>query len=311
MSLKTCHICNSKNAVEIDQKHSPFIDECYTLYECGSCKSQFFDLDEHKIDLESHYNKEDKSFNSEFKLNKHWSREVKEILKLINIKNNLKVLDVGCRTGDFLMHLPADFNKTGIELNNTNAQIAQGRGISIFKGYVQNFKSSHKYNIVTCYALLEHIPHPKEVLKAIGKLVKRDGILVLMVPNHEGLLKRVLDQRKITWHMYSPPEHVSFYSFEFMNDFFSKNGFKLVKKKYRSGGIAQKYFIKYYNQYLTNTNHKLLHEYVSNVSGTSPSNLFSRVKNQFLYYFFAFLEKLPAINKRQIMDHMYLYFRKI
>ena len=91
--------------------------------------------------------------------------------------------------------------------------------------------------MVTAYALLEHLAMPQEFLGQVTGLVNQKGVLVIMIPSYQTLKAKVLEMFNVRWHMYCPPEHLSLYSREFLDNYLEARGFHLVKRKYTSGGM--------------------------------------------------------------------------
>src|SRR3989304_3798555 len=52
-------------------------------------------------------------------------------------KNDYKMLEIGCATGNFLANDPA--NIIGIDINKNSLKLAKGRGFNVAYGDVENF----------------------------------------------------------------------------------------------------------------------------------------------------------------------------
>jgi 2-polyprenyl-6-hydroxyphenyl methylase / 3-demethylubiquinone-9 3-methyltransferase len=95
-----------------------------------------------------------------------------------------RALDVGCGGGLLSEAMAkAGANVTGIDLGTTTLQIAElhalDAGISV--RYLCESAETHAatnagaYDIVTCMEMLEHVPEPQSVLRALHALVKPGG----------------------------------------------------------------------------------------------------------------------------------------
>jgi len=316
INKKQCSICGSFKT-QIERKvQSPFIDKKYTLYFCEDCKSYFFNKNEYEIDLEELYNDENRGWNIKFTCSKYWSRQVKRIKKLLLNKNRkLNILDIGCRTGDFLFHWSKEKNNLyGVELNKHNSEISKGRDINVYNDFIENIDFEIKFDVITCYALLEHVSNPKIVLEKITSLLKKGGILVIMIPTIESQLRKKLDRKNIHWHMYSPPEHLSYYSKDFLDNYMKKHKIKLVNRYYTAGGLNGIY-LKRYNKYrlLKNANYKSLNEYFSRNRikySINKRSILKKIINKFKYYRRLLIDEYLPINKYPYYDHMYSYYKK-
>jgi SAM-dependent methyltransferase len=95
-----------------------------------------------------------------------------------------RLLDIGAGDGYFLDIAKAGgFETFGTELSLTGAEYAKGRGHQLLIGQLKeiDFKEL-KFDVVTIWHVLEHLPNPGEALAIISALLKPDGILALAVP---------------------------------------------------------------------------------------------------------------------------------
>ncbi|MFB6320378.1 class I SAM-dependent methyltransferase [Saccharicrinis sp. FJH54] len=304
--IDRCTICNSDDISEYKSIIGPYTESPYTLYKCNACQSFFFDEAEHNIDLASLYNFETKKHDSKFVVRKYWTDEVNYIIRTLESpKKNLKVLDVGCRTGDFLMHWDKNHELYGVELNEFNAGIAQERGLNIYCDFIENIEFDKKFDVITCYALLEHIARPVKLLEKLISILETDGILVILIPSIETKLVEKLQKRNLHWHMFTPPEHLSFYSRQFLDHFMVKHGMNLNKRKYTSGGLAGRYSKRSpYYEIFKNPDSERLASYYNATLDIKPKRIYIWQTK-----ILTILERfLP--NKYPYYDHMYSYYRK-
>lgn len=237
-----CKFCKSDRIDIFKQIKSPHVNHLYTLFECKDCRSRFFDVKEHvEVDLSEIYEKLAErnrlSYTEEFRRNGYWTNQVKRITSLLGRKPT-NVLDVGCRTGDFLMHWGSSTAVEGVELSKSNAQIAGKRGLSIHNDFFEKINFDKKYEVVTCYAFIEHLINPLVSLDKLTRIVAPEGILVIMIPTYQSFKRWIIDTfTPIRWHMYSPPEHLNLFSKEFLDLYLSNKGFNLKCKYWTSGGM--------------------------------------------------------------------------
>ena len=235
-----CRFCRSQNTVVSRIVRSQFVECDYRLYSCADCGSAFFDLAEHEVDLASIYAREAEEkapiYEKDFRHSRYWLNEVRIIQGLAR-RSIASILDVGCRTGDFLMHWPAYESRVGVELSARSAAVARARGLTIYEDYLENVNFGRKFDVVTCYAVIEHLPDPVKFLSTLSDLVNPDGILAILIPTRECLKRRLLDSAGKRWHMYSPPQHLSFLSRRILDETLSGSGFVLRKRRYSSGGM--------------------------------------------------------------------------
>jgi SAM-dependent methyltransferase len=272
-----CKLCHSANVTVSKEVHSSIIGLDYRLWKCSNCGSSFFDEKQHPVKIEAMYESlslERKSFPVEFSPSKTWLKQKDNIIRMLG-HSPKSILDVGCRTGDFLMHFDAGTKRTGIELSSHFADIGKQRGLNIIQDSLENIAFEEQYEVVSCYAILEHLYDPLKFLNSIQGLVKTDGLLVIMIPSIQ-TLKASFEGLK--WHMFSPPEHLNFYSRNFIDTYLQKSNFKRVSRYYSAGGM-----LKY--------------------KGSHPLVIKTEAAINELIDF-SFLSKWP------IFDHMYSYYRR-
>ncbi len=100
-----------------------------------------------------------------------------------------RLLDVGCGMGEFLdVAARNGFEVTGIEPSPTASAIA-GRRHPVLKGELLGLDlGGRRFDTLTLWSVLEHVPDPAEALSGIVRLLEPGGILGLRVPDVRGLL---------------------------------------------------------------------------------------------------------------------------
>jgi 2-polyprenyl-3-methyl-5-hydroxy-6-metoxy-1,4-benzoquinol methylase len=153
------------------------------LYECPECESRFCDLNEHpEIDMSDFYKDItpvfDQKLEKTFIPSQYWEAQKSELIALFG-RQPESVLDIGCCGGDFLMHFEPTCSREGIEQSPIGSTIAQKRGLTVHQGFIETVSIENKYDIVTAYAVLEHISNPMSVLNKLVDFVKKPEYSVL------------------------------------------------------------------------------------------------------------------------------------
>ena len=154
---------------------SPYVSHKYILYQCNDCKCRFFNPNEHSVDIENIYEKYSIKHNKgvrSFQFNKsiYWNRQAQRIEKILD-RETSSVLDIGCRTGDFLMHFPDSLVREGVELSKNSVQIAEKRELVIYQNFAENINFDKQYDVVACYAVLEQLLYPLFFLDKLSNIV--------------------------------------------------------------------------------------------------------------------------------------------
>jgi 2-polyprenyl-3-methyl-5-hydroxy-6-metoxy-1,4-benzoquinol methylase len=111
---------------------------------------------------------------------------------LTRFKTGGRLLDVGAGDGFFLdVAKDGGFSTYGTELSSTGAGYADKRGHHLLLGQLKDidFKGL-KFDVITLWHVLEHLPNPGEALSIIAGLLEPGGIFALAVPNEENQLFR-------------------------------------------------------------------------------------------------------------------------
>lgn len=143
--------------------------------------------------------------------------------------SGLKVLDVGCFTGEFieLLQKRKDADVYGLELQVDAVAIASqklpGR---VFKTdiFAQNFPAK-EFDIITLLGVIEHVVDPVGLLKRSAEFLKPGAILMLQTPNSGSLLARLLGRR---WPPYAPVEHIHYFTRKSLKLALGNLGFKNI-----------------------------------------------------------------------------------
>ena len=147
-------------------------------------------------------------------------------LKLVNkIANGKKILDYGCRVGDYLEHMQKNgYDVLGMEPNDSARKIAQSKlGESkVNSTEIENI--NEKFDVITLWHVLEHIPNLHEIIEQLKKHLKENGTLVIAVPNHQSYDAKYYGQY---WAAYDVPRHLWHFTETSMHKLFNEFGMKI------------------------------------------------------------------------------------
>lgn len=157
-------------------------------------------------------------------------RSKKQLLVRHTRKASGKLLDLGCGTGAFLkkMH-DAGWQVQGLEPDESAAMIARERsGLQVDTPENLHALQSDSFDAITLWHVLEHVHTLTEYLQTLHRILKKDGVLFIAVPNHTSLDARHYQE---AWAAYDVPRHLYHWSPQSMQLMLEKNGFELVGKR--------------------------------------------------------------------------------
>ncbi|MBF0380655.1 MAG: class I SAM-dependent methyltransferase [Magnetococcales bacterium] len=98
------------------------------------------------------------------------------------------ILDFGCGAGGFLLQAK-DVAKSlaGIELEKRLSGHFLQNGLEV-TGDINDFARTRKFDIITAFHVLEHLPDPRFMLKEFAKYLAEDGKIIIEVPNADDAL---------------------------------------------------------------------------------------------------------------------------
>lgn len=103
------------------------------------------------------------------------------------ISKQSAILEVGAGRGENLFFLKKmGFNNlSATELSKHSSDLLNARGIRCYYGTLDNFllTEKRKYNLIILSHVLEHQVQPEKMLAQLGGLLKKNGLVLILVPN--------------------------------------------------------------------------------------------------------------------------------
>lgn len=180
---------------------------------------------------------------------------LKKMIRVSRLNKNDIILDLGCGEGFLISLLPQINRIVGIDIS----QIALKKAKKILnnKPNIQlKWGDAQKLNIpnesfdkIFCSETLEHLPNPRKAMKEIHRLLKKDGLAIISVPDEkriqfimrmikffflDKLLHAARKQKEYEWHLHGADKNFIFN--------ISKNLFS-IKKIYRTPPVLGYRFI--------------------------------------------------------------------
>jgi len=177
-TLSRCLVCDSEQIQAADAE--------YNLYRCQVCGYVFDNPRPTLQALVTFYSKPGKYDSwlvAEAARERLWKRRLRKLLKHAGRGN---LLDVGTGTGQFLNTAKPHFDHvTGTEVSQSGLSVAKEKyNLDIAQGELEECNLPREsFDTITLFHVLEHVPDPKKTLALCRDLLKRDGILLVCVPN--------------------------------------------------------------------------------------------------------------------------------
>lgn len=247
-----CYICSSD-----------LINLTESLYKCNSCNTlQRGDLQKYYDSVRQIYNKDYYHHRYQCRYGKDIKDDIDNIRKLairrieiieniylregecngcskiecsncyvrnfVSSLRNKKILDIGCGMGIFLEVAQArGYETKGIDINKNVLHLASSSvRDNILITDINLFEAKEKFDIITMWYVLEHLPNPEEVIEKVWSMLKYGGIFAVSTPNGYGATARF----KPSWY-YSivPEDHIFEFNPKSLSILLTRNKFKVVK----------------------------------------------------------------------------------
>ena len=204
-----CNVCGSRRYEILYRSEKPaqkdnkylitetFIRTPHEILRCNECGLIYARPVKDDEELASFYiNMSDEEYKNEEKGRRISARRILKRLK--KIKNNSRLLDIGCATGFLLDEAKkSGWEVHGVELSRWCVDYAKDKmGLDIFCGSLKDarFKDAF-FDAVILKDVIEHLPDPKETLLEIKRILKPDGIICISTPDIDSLISKVLKAR--------------------------------------------------------------------------------------------------------------------
>lgn len=156
-----------------------------------------------------------------------FNRSLKSIARKIDLSKGSHILDIGSAGGAFLKAAKdLGFTPVGIEPSRWMCEFAKKEyNLDVRQGSLeeQNF-ANEKFEMITMWDVLEHLPRPASTLKLVHELLASKGHLVLTYPDISGWPARLLGAQ---W-PFLLSVHLTYYTPQTITMQLEKAGFKIL-----------------------------------------------------------------------------------
>lgn len=157
-------------------------------------------------------------------------REVKKIvMPLLEKKPDLRILDIGCGTGQLIKEISEQYDKVnylGIDVAANMINIAKqsnsGENIKFKVCPVEKFKTEDKFDIIICTHSFPYFPNKEKTLKKIAGMCNKNG-RVIIVNSSTNSIKDLI----INFFLKATTSEAKYLSIRDMKVLFKKAGLKV------------------------------------------------------------------------------------
>lgn len=194
IKLTKCPLCESN---EIDgflhTKDYFFTLEKFTIERCNNCSLVFTNPLPPYDQLPKYYDTE--NYLSHNSSKSTFIDIIYRTARFLNIRSKYKlvnkfidtstVLDIGSGTGELLSYFKKKgWKTTGIEPNKAARNLSIKKyGLSVFGEEKIDQLEKHSFDLVMMWHVLEHVADLSNLIKQVKKVLKKEGVIVIAVPN--------------------------------------------------------------------------------------------------------------------------------
>ena len=214
--LSACPICdNHEKNIFLDGQDYFLTQKKFDIVECSSCGFRFTNPRPTVESAETYYQTDDYI--------SHGTQESGIVPMLYGIARHFAlrskfgivkryspgkaILDIGCGTGEFLNYCQRKgLWCTGVEPSVKARKFAETTyRLDVKPDFLNGIDPSVRFDCITLWHVLEHIHKLDETLKKLSRLLNKDGVLILALPNSNSYDAQYYGK---FWAAYDLPRHI-------------------------------------------------------------------------------------------------------
>ena len=236
-NIENCPVCGGGSQKDfIEAEDHNVSNDLFKIVECAACSFRFTNPIPTEETIGDYYKSENYVSHSGTKkgfVNRVYhivrSRAIKQKESLASKHSKAKsILDIGCGTGDFLAYCKSKkWNTLGLEPDKS------ARKMAIDNNLIQVKPLSHLYaveentfDVISMWHVLEHVYNLNEDIEQYKKVLKKDGVLIVAVPNCSS---KDAEHYKSNWAAYDLPIHLYHFRPDNVKQLFAKHGMEVVE----------------------------------------------------------------------------------
>ena len=197
-----CDLCGSDKYIERYRKPDTWLylnQFQYPVVECTNCGLVYVNPRPSADDASRYY---PPGYHDGRNDEKHIERYAMQYKYIEHYRFNT-VLDIGCARGDWLNYI--NKKSPGLELHGIDAfsDSVNYDAVRFQKSFLNNaILESNYFDLITAWAVLEHVHTPSDYFKVISRVLKKDGKFIFLVTNSESIYGKYAYVEDIPRHIY-------------------------------------------------------------------------------------------------------------
>jgi len=106
----------------------------------------------------------------------------------------------------------------------------------------ENTFPSDFFDVITSFQVFEHLPYPKEDIRHLHKMLRKDGIILIEVPNFETWTMQIMKAR----HRHFVQDHLNFFSIDTLGQLLCDSGFEVIDHYHPTRYMSVRHLIRHW-----------------------------------------------------------------
>lgn len=235
-TIPACQVCGHTILLPVIQaKDFSVSSELFQLVECSACGAWFTNPRPNANQIGSYYASDNyiSHTNSHESLFDRIYQAVRKrtlvskggLVKRLSAKGSL--LDVGCGTGQFLLHMQElGFQVLGVEPDDTARHKAAAASQAKVLPNLDSIPSGMRFDVITLWHVLEHTPDVRKSFHQLRNLLVPGGHLIIAIPDRESWDAHHYGS---FWAAYDVPRHLNHLRHIDIRRLAEKHGLKFLR----------------------------------------------------------------------------------
>jgi SAM-dependent methyltransferase len=203
------------------------------------------------------------------------------VIKKLGVNGN-RLLDYGCGVGQFMHYMSSKkYDVRGVEPSDIGIEKATEKGLTVYPSIEQAKDEESKFDVITLWHVLEHVHDLQPALKLLKKLLKKNGYMVIAVPNTKSW---DATHYKENWAAYDVPRHLFHFDDDSLKLLLKNSGLSFTT-------TAPLYLDAFYISLLSETHHPTGNKLLKSIINGCKSNIYGSSNGQYSSMIYIFQKK--------------------